>query len=206
MRKIAGRIAAASLTVAVLMAENPAQGALFLQTEIPDGGPPLTVVAAPEEPNGYRMNRFRAPTPAGLEGATVVSTDEAQRLWRGDSVVFIDVLPRPPKPENLPEDVIWRVPPRDNIPGGVWLPNVGFGSLLPKLEGYFRGNLNRLSDGDKDAAMVFYCLADCWMSWNAAKRALEFGYTNVYWYPEGTDGWSAGGHELERSEPVPMQP
>jgi rhodanese-related sulfurtransferase len=27
------------------------------------------------------------------------------------------------------------------------------------------------------------------MSWNAAKRALSYGYTNVAWYPEGTDGW-----------------
>jgi rhodanese-related sulfurtransferase len=27
------------------------------------------------------------------------------------------------------------------------------------------------------------------MSWNAAKQALSYGYTNVAWYPEGTDGW-----------------
>ncbi len=37
--------------------------------------------------------------------------------------------------------------------------------------------------------VLFFCLAECWMSWNAAKRALEYGYSNVFWYPEGTDGW-----------------
>ena len=42
------------------------------------------------------------------------------------------------------------------------------------------------------------------MSWNAAKRALENGYRNVVWYPEGTDGWQAAGLPLAVAEPVPM--
>ena len=37
--------------------------------------------------------------------------------------------------------------------------------------------------------IVIYCLRDCWMSWNAAKRAMTMGYRNVVWYPDGTDGW-----------------
>jgi len=49
---------------------------------------------------------------------------------------------------------------------------------------------------------VFYCLASCWMSWNAAKRALELGYTNVAWYPEGTDGWADQGLPLEGRVPM----
>jgi rhodanese-related sulfurtransferase len=42
------------------------------------------------------------------------------------------------------------------------------------------------------------------MSWNAAKRALEFGYQRVIWYPEGTDGWKAIDGPFERSTPVPL--
>ena len=42
------------------------------------------------------------------------------------------------------------------------------------------------------------------MSWNAAKRALSYGYSRVYWYPEGTDGWAAAGGELTEATPVPM--
>jgi hypothetical protein len=41
------------------------------------------------------------------------------------------------------------------------------------------------------------------MSWNAAKRAQSFGYTQFNWYPEGTDGWEAAGLPLEEKRPVP---
>jgi rhodanese-related sulfurtransferase len=41
------------------------------------------------------------------------------------------------------------------------------------------------------------------MSWNAAKRAMSLGYSNVAWYPEGADGWAKAGHPLEPREPEP---
>jgi PQQ-dependent catabolism-associated CXXCW motif protein len=72
------------------------------------------------------------------------------------------------------------------------------------MERYFRDNLARLSQGDKARAMLFYCQANCWMSWNAAKRAISYGYSRVYWYPEGTDGWAAAGLPTETGEPVPL--
>ena len=127
-------------------------------------------------------------------------------LWRSSSAIFIDVLPRPPKPKQLPANVVWRDQPRHAIPGSVWLPNVGFGALNPEVEAYFGDNLERLTKGDQKALMVIYCLAQCWMSWNAAKRALSYGYTQVYWYPDGTDAWRAAGGELQELTPVPMEP
>ena len=163
-------------------------------------------IEAPAEPEGYRMESYRAPTPASLQGATVISTEQAQRLHQSGSAIFVDVLPRPPKPENLPESTLWRDRPRRNVPGSVWLVNVGFGALNPESEAYYRDNLERLTEGEKSAPMVIYCQANCWMSWNAAKRALAYGYTRVYWYPDGTDGWQAAGGALEDSTPVPMQP
>ena len=39
------------------------------------------------------------------------------------------------------------------------------------------------------------------MSWNAAKRAIGYGYTDVTWFPGGTDGWAAAGHELVAVQP-----
>ncbi len=163
-------------------------------------------VQAPAEPEGYRMGRYRAPTPATLRGATVIATEAAQRLWRSSSAIFIDVLPRPPKPKHLPANIVWRDRPRHDIPGSTWLPNVGFGALSPKVEAYFRDNLERLTKGDRNAPMVIYCLAQCWMSWNAAKRALSYGYTRIYWYPDGTDAWRAAGGELQETTPLPMEP
>lgn len=168
--------------------------------------PRVTLIESPAEPEGYRMADYRAPTPATLAGATVVGTAEARALWESGAVLFVDVLPRPPKPKDLPEDVIWRDKRRDNIPGSVWLPNVGYGALNSEVEAYFRDNLARLTGGNRSAPILIYCLADCWMSWNAAKRALEYGYSRVYWYPEGTDGWAAAGGALEESTPLPPAP
>ena len=73
--------------------------------------------AAVDEPHGYRLDDFRAHTPATLEGATVVTTAEAERLWRAGSAAFVDVLSKPPKPANLPAGTIWRDPERQDIPG-----------------------------------------------------------------------------------------
>jgi PQQ-dependent catabolism-associated CXXCW motif protein len=54
--------------------------------------------------------------------------------------------------------------------------------------------------------VVFYCLADCWMSWNAAKRAASWGYREVLWYRDGTDGWEAAGLPTEVLHPAPGGP
>jgi PQQ-dependent catabolism-associated CXXCW motif protein len=159
--------------------------------------------AAVPEPAGYRMEEYRAPVPATLAGATVVDTAAAERLWRDGSAVFVDALPRPVKPGNLPAGTIWHDKPRASIPGAAWLANVGYGKLAPDMEAYFRRSLEDLTGGRKERPLVFFCLADCWMSWNAAKRAMSWGYTAVAWYPGGTDAWAAAGLPLEEATPRP---
>jgi PQQ-dependent catabolism-associated CXXCW motif protein len=158
---------------------------------------------APPEPAGYRMEDYRAPTPALLTGAVTVSDDEAMSFWKSNAAIFIDVMPRPVRPPNLPEGTIWRQPERRNIPGSAWLPNTGYGVLNAPVTEYFAGNLRRLTGGDKDKPLLIYCLENCWMSWNAARRALGLGYRKIYWYPAGTDGWARIGGALEVAEPVP---
>jgi PQQ-dependent catabolism-associated CXXCW motif protein len=155
------------------------------------------------EPESYRLEDYRAPTPATLRGAKVIGTAEAERIWRDHSASFIDVLPRPPRPQNLPEGTPWRDKPRSNIPGSVWLPDTGYGELAPSMAEYFAKGLAQATGGNRAKLLVVYCLADCWMSWNAAKRALELGYANIAWYPEGTDGWLAAGLPVEDATPEP---
>lgn len=163
--------------------------------------PALAAQGAPPEPEGYRMEAYRAPVPETLDGAAVLSTEDAHALWSSGEAVFVDVLPRPGRPAELPEDTIWRAPPREDIPGSVWLPNTGHGALSAQAEAYFADGLTAAVDGDMGAPLVFYCQAECWMSWNAAKRAMALGHGDVSWYPEGTDGWAAAGHPLERRDP-----
>ena len=157
----------------------------------------------PPEPEGYRTDNYRAPVAATLAGARVLATEQADEIWRSGSAAFIDVLPRPPKPPNLPAGTIWRDKPRFNIPGSIWLPDTGYGALAPATEDYLRDGLARASGGNNAKLLVFYCQADCWMSWNAAKRALSYGYSNVAWYPDGTDGWQRANLPLADSQPEP---
>eukprot|EP01132_Coremiostelium_polycephalum_P006404 gene6404-7956_t len=147
------------------------------------------------EPEGYRTEMYRAPVPATLKGAKVVTTDEAVALWKDKETVFIDVLPYDPKPANLPAGTIWRDKMREDIPGSIWLANTGYGILNKETEAYFRKGLESRLGHEKNRRVLFYCMENCWMSWNAAKRAVEWGYRSVFWYPLGTDGWIAAGQK-----------
>lgn len=153
------------------------------------------------EPADYKMTDYRSPVPKTLSGARVVDAKGAESLLASGKAILIDVYPRAPKPAGLPANTIWRSPKHTSIKGSFWLPNVGYGRLAAEPEAYFKSNLERLSGGAKDATVVFFCLRDCWMSWNAAKRALSWGYTSIVWFPDGTDGWQEIGKETVNVEP-----
>lgn len=152
------------------------------------------------EPAGYRMEEYRAPVPDTLVGARVVTTAEAELLWREKKAVFFDVMPNTPKPANLPAGTIWRDTVRTAIPDSIWLPNVGYGAIPKETADYFRSGLEAHAES-KAATVLFYCMTDCWMSWNAAKRAIEWGYTSVLWYPAGADGWEKAGLPVVETKP-----
>ena len=162
----------------------------------------LVAHAQPPESEGYRMDDYRAPSPATVAGGVMLDTDAAHQLWESGAAVWIDVLPAPRRPENLPPSALWMPLPHRDIPGSLWLPDIGRGALSPDVEGYFRDHLATATKLRKDAAVVFYCLADCWMSWNAAKRAASWGYTRIYWYRDGTDGWDAAKLPMQNAEPA----
>jgi PQQ-dependent catabolism-associated CXXCW motif protein len=162
--------------------------------------------AAVPEPDGYRTGDYRAPTPSTLSGVRVVTTREAADIWRTGGAAFVDVLPQPPRPAGLPPGTIWHDKPRRNIPGSIWLPDTGYGELADVTADYLRRGLEQAAGGDRTRMLVFYCQKDCWMSWNAAKRALAMGYTNVVWFPAGTDGWQEAGLPQADAEPAPGRP
>jgi PQQ-dependent catabolism-associated CXXCW motif protein len=185
---LTGLVALAALTLADQVLQASAAGAEAGRT-----------VA---EPEAFRNDNYRAPTPRTLRGARVVSTAEAQALWQTQSAAFVDVMPRVSRPANLPAGTLWRDKPRMNIPGSTWLPDTGYGELPAAAEDYLRSGLQLITGGDRSRLVVFYCLRDCWMSWNAAKRAVSWGYTGVVWYPDGTDGWQEAGLPLEQGRPA----
>ena len=57
--------------------------------------------------------------------------------------------------------------------------------------------LRQASGGRRDVALVFYCGGpQCWMSYNAALRAISLGYPNVMWYRGGMEAWQRAGQAL----------
>jgi PQQ-dependent catabolism-associated CXXCW motif protein len=160
---------------------------------------------AAAEPEHYRTNDYRAPTPATLKGARVITTAQAHAIWRAGAGAFVDAMPDVPHPANLPAGTIWRGKQRLNIPGSTWLADTGYGELSAAVEDYLRAGLEGITGGDHAKLLVIYCLRDCWMSWNVAKRAISWGYSNVAWYPDGTDGWQDAGLPLSEAVPAPQQ-
>jgi len=154
-------------------------------------------------PVGFRMNHYRAATPDRVPGGTLVDVVAVERLIE-KGATMVDVMGAGLfATEGL--DGAWIIDKKHlSIDSGVWLPNVGRGFLTERLDAFFRSELKRLSGDDLSHPFIFYCVADCWMAWNAAKRAALWGYMNVYWFPEGTDGWKRAGNPLIHAVPQPL--
>ncbi len=151
---------------------------------------------------GFRMERYRAPVPESVPGGITINTEFMQQAMANKTLKLIDVYP----PKGLGPDPLsgeWLTPEiRESIPSAVWLPDVGRGFLEPELEDYFRRNLAAITNNDFKTPIVFFCTSDCWQSWNASVRAYQWGYTQVHWYPTGSDGWKEEGGEVVIVPPV----
>lgn len=128
---------------------------------------------------------MHGPTPAGIPGGQVITTKGLVSLMQGRQAPFVlfDVLGQA---QQLPGAV-----------SAVWLAQPGsFDDATQQRASAF---LAQQTQGRKDIALVFYCLSrECWMSYNAALRAIQAGYKNVLWYRGGLEAWNYAG--------LPMQP
>jgi PQQ-dependent catabolism-associated CXXCW motif protein len=143
-------------------------GALVLASGTAPGENLLTV-----EPESYRSENYRSPTPATQRALSRHPRHKTSGLKAPQ------LLPNFPPPPDLPAGTLWRGQQRFNIPGSTWLPDTGYGELSPAADGYLKTGLERITGGDRAKPLVIYYLRDCWMSWNAAKRAVIWGY--IYW-------------------------
>lgn len=164
-----------------------------------------SVFAAVPEPAGYRIDHYDSEVPDTLSGAQRVNAVEVRRLMRQYGAAVIDVIPEHRKPDDLPEGQVWFPVEHLGIAGAQWLPDVGYGVLSEVTENYFRTHLAKISEGQSAYPLVFYCRTDCWMSWNAAKRAVEYGYTRVYWFADGIEDWMFEDFETEVLTPAEGQ-
>ena len=162
----------------------------------------VPVTQASEEPSGYRLDSYDAAVPETLRGAIRVTALQVADLQQKHSALVIDVIPEHIKPEALPEGQMWFPVKHKGIAGALWLPDVGYGSLSDATLSYFKRHLQTSTNDSYEHPIVFYCRSNCWMSWNAAKRALSFGYSQVYWFADGIEYWNFEGLETQVLEPA----
>lgn len=148
--------------------------------------------------DGYRQEHYRSPTPEEHEFAHILSANElALFLQTIPRPVLIDVYRNPWRHEQFsnPEE-------HYNIPNSLWLANCGDGIISKDWNNYCKNNLAKATNDQKDYPVVFYCRSDCWLGWNAIKRAKEFGYSNIYWLRNGIDEWEQSGYPLTPASAV----
>lgn len=131
---------------------------------------------------------MHGPTPAGIPGGQVVTTPGLVALLQGRRAPYVvfDVLGGP---EALPGAV-----------PAVWMSQPG--SFDDATQRQLVQTLGQLAQGRKDVVLVFYCLSrECWMSYNAALRAVRAGFTNVLWYRGGIEAWKQAGLPTAPAQP-----
>lgn len=120
------------------------------------------------------------PTPTSIPGGKVISTQElAMNMTRNpQGMAVFDILGGA---ETLPTATFAT-------------PAAEPGAFNDQVQQNFAQYLQKVTAGNKAKPVVMYCLnPHCWMSYNAALRAINMGYTNVLWYRGGIEAWKAAG-------------
>jgi PQQ-dependent catabolism-associated CXXCW motif protein len=141
--------------------------------------------------NTLHLTNFDAPTPTHIEGARTIATLALQTMLTSDKPpVLVDVIGG--------EQTV-------SLPNAIWLRDAGVGRHLDDdVQAWFDLHLSQLTNRDKSRPVVFFCASRmCWLAHNAALRALDLGYTNVYWYRGGRDSWQAAGLPMAPVAPTP---
>ena len=154
-----------------------------------------------QEPEGFWSGPINSAVPATIAGGKVIHAEALAQLLDQTPPLVIDVSNEPARPAGMAPDAPWLPLPQKVIPGAVWLPGAGIANIAPETDALFRKLLSQMTAGDLDHPVVIYCHERCWLSWNAAKRAIGYGYRQVHWFPEGVEGWRAAGKATVVAKP-----
>ena len=153
---------------------------------------------------GYRIRRYQAAVPQSPPAGSRVWIPQIDRLVGEEHALLLDVSPITGAGYD-PQTGVWRSSKvHKSLPGAIWLPEVGRGTIDNLVARFFSDNLARITNGNMERPLIVFCHADCWMSWNAIKRADQLGYKRLYWFPEGADGWRDWDRELVSVLPTPI--
>jgi sulfur-oxidizing protein SoxY len=174
--------------------------------EVPAPAAPSAAAATPAaqspvaEPKDFWLGPVNGPVPGTLSGGTVIRAKDLATLLKERRAVVVDVSSSQQRPEKLAPQALWMPPPHPVIPGSLWIAGAGAGAIDPHTEKLYQQRLAEATSNDLSHPVVVYCHERCWLSWNAAKRAIRYGYRHVYWFPDGIEGWRAAGFETATAE------
>lgn len=152
-------------------------------------------------PEGYRLDRYRSPTPDTIDDVQTISTSELKAALNATPTpIIIDVINSEYRASRFIE-----TKPHYSVPGAYWLPNTGRGSLDQPWHNYLVNNALKLTMNSHDYPVVVMCKSDCWLSWNATRRLKNAGFTHLFWYKNGIDSWQNAGLPVEAITPVPPE-
>jgi PQQ-dependent catabolism-associated CXXCW motif protein len=144
-------------------------------------------------PSELHSGAMHGPTPASIPGGQVITTKGLLDLVNGQSAgaLVFDVLGGP-----------------ESIPGAIAaVPASQPGSFSDQTQQEFGRFLQQTTQGNQQTPLVFYCQStQCWMSYNAALRAINMGYTNVLWYRGGIEAWKMAGQQSQSQQQPPQPP
>ena len=126
-------------------------------------------------------------TPRAVPGGRVIGTGELERainLGKLEEVPFltIDVLRRSAGAKYV-----------QYIPKSIYIEFAGdYGTFNDNVQMQLKAKLSELTTSNLEMPLVFFCAGTrCWESYNASLRAVNLGYTKVYWYRGGISSWQA---------------
>ena len=131
-----------------------------------------------------RQSTYSGPTPMEIPGGMRITTATLDSMLKSSPVpILVDVA---------------SGNGHETLSGAYWLPGAGRGSnFIDEVQASLSRFLEKVTEGNKSRALVFFCVnLECWLSYNAALRAVAAGYTAVYWYRGGLSAWRSAGLQL----------
>ncbi len=123
-------------------------------------------------------------TPKVLQGATVVTAEQAKELMEKGAKLFDTRVGHENKESHIKGAI--SLPYKENSP-----KETGFDDTLDVFD------LTQLPQ-DKNMPVIFSCNgAECWKSYKSAKLAVKNHYSKVYWFRGGYPEWKSRGFAVE---------
>lgn len=155
----------------------------------------------PFDAEGYRSSAYRAPVDRDPAPARAITVAEVRALQPG-AALLVDVLPAEGARRDGRTGAWALAMPHQTIPGALWYAEAGRSPPDPVMWNALVARVARFRRSHATAPVVLFCRADCWMSWNAARRLARAGVGNVRWLADGIEGWNEAGGTLVAAHPV----